>query len=477
MRGALKPLAITVKMDPLLDPWVEMAEKSLVSNYTMVACLIWIVWDWVCLMDFEINYVWRRQWSKSKILYILTRYFGLLLLVFEVVSDSRKWSEQFCQWYYIIIGIATTFLLYLIEIGMQLRIYALYNCSRRILITNAVLFALEVVAISTLVGLDIRLSSDSSTIPFFDDLPLTGCWNGNHPRFSHGTWFIVLAFEIYLFALVSFKAYKKYAHYGTFMGIFKLMFRDAIAWFFFITALIGWNAFSWIGGVTGYVFLGLPFLHAGACIGGSRLLLNLSKACYGGGDSFFSLPDSTTTVKFRPTATSTGSISSIGDTNTLQRLPRRPSVPPPHPPPPSQQIITEALRRSASTGRMPFASSSTYEPAPARTRTPPIIYTSTSSLPLSGNNALQLDFGLDQEMASHVPIEDCREKEKGAQGYVECTYAHAWAEVQFQAWGIETWDVERGSGRPTGRTNAASRDPRLASRSTSRSSATRRTGA
>lgn len=83
--------------------------------------------------------------------------------------------------------------------------------------------------------------------------PLSGCWNGHHPHFSHATWFIALAFESYLFALVSYQAYKKYAHYGAFMGIFKLMFRDAIAWFFFIAALIGWNAFSWLGGVVSFL--------------------------------------------------------------------------------------------------------------------------------------------------------------------------------------------------------------------------------
>lgn len=85
------------------------------------------------------------------------------------------------------------------------------------------------------------------------------------------------------------------------MGIFKLMFRDAVAWFILIAALISWNAFSWLAGTVGCVpirwggwptnrcsariqrgtvFLGIPFIHAGASIGGSRLLLNLGKAYY-----------------------------------------------------------------------------------------------------------------------------------------------------------------------------------------------------
>lgn len=79
-------------------------------------------------------------------------------------------------------------------------------------------------------------------------MPLTGCWNLAKPHFTFATWIIGLAFELYLFTMVCYKAYGKYSQYGTFAGIFKLMFRDAVAWFIFIGALIGWNAFSWFGG-------------------------------------------------------------------------------------------------------------------------------------------------------------------------------------------------------------------------------------
>lgn len=75
---------------------------------------------------------------------------------------------------------------------------------------------------------------------------LTGCWNLRKPRYSFATWFFALAFEIYLFVLVCIKAYKKHSAVGSFMGLFKVMFRDAVVWFVFIGVLIGWNAFSWL---------------------------------------------------------------------------------------------------------------------------------------------------------------------------------------------------------------------------------------
>ncbi|KAG8890892.1 hypothetical protein FRB98_002912 [Tulasnella sp. 332] len=451
-------------MDPLSKPWAEMAKKSTVSSYSTVA-----------IMDDEIDYVWRRKWSRSKVLYIVTRYFGLLLLAFEVLADSRKWPEQFCDSYYIIVGVATTILLYSVEVGMQLRIYALYNCSRRVLFVNAILFAFEVIAISTLVGLDIHLSNDSAASPILLSRPFTGCWNGHHPHFSHAAWFIALTYESYLFALVSYQAYKKYAHYGTFMGIFKLMFRDAIAWFFFIAALIGWNAFSWLGGVTGYVFLGLPFLHAGACIGGSRLLLNLSKACYSS-SSFVSMPVSTSTINFRPSG------SAPSDGCTLRKCPTKPSASiPTQPRPPPRRTMSQVSRASVTTSRVPLASSSTYTaPSQAYADTSSIIYSATSSPPQSSDNALQLDLGLDHQTSPasvQIPVLEHREEERGSPRHLHYTYADAWAEVQCRTWGSKGWDVELGRGKSSGRKNVSSWDPRIASRSTSRSNSMQLVGA
>ncbi|KAG8901061.1 hypothetical protein FRB99_005583 [Tulasnella sp. 403] len=239
------------------------------------------IWLAVSALDEEINYIWLRKRSFSKFLYFVTRYFGLSLLAFEMMSETRGWAIEFCESYYYVVGIATTLLLYIVEIGMQFRVYALYDCSKKILVVNAVLFLTEVIAISTMLGLDLYLRARPIATPDFNDqLPLTGCWNLERPHFTFVNWIIALAYELYLFVLICYKAYGKYSQYGTFIGIFKLMFRDAVAWFVFIAGLICWNAFSWFGGSRGNVFLGLPFLHAGAAIGGSRLLLNIGKAYY-----------------------------------------------------------------------------------------------------------------------------------------------------------------------------------------------------
>lgn len=75
---------------------------------------------------------------------------------------------------------------------------------------------------------------------------LSGCWNTESPGILSAAWFVALAYELYLFSLVAYKAYRRYKGEGRLMGVFSLMFRDAVIWFVFIAALLAWNAFSFI---------------------------------------------------------------------------------------------------------------------------------------------------------------------------------------------------------------------------------------
>ncbi|KAG8932267.1 hypothetical protein FRC03_003580 [Tulasnella sp. 419] len=265
------------------DPFSEasnllsMVEKSQVVSYTKSAAFAWLFWDWLIQLDDEVKLVWHRKLSVSKVLYICTRYLGLALITFERMAELKGWSIEFCKSYFYAIGLGSYFLILVVDIGMQFRIYALYECSKLLLGINVTLFLMEAATIWTLIILDYIQRNQPVSTPDFHGL-LTGCWNIERPKYSFVTWFIALAFELYLFILVSYIAYGKYERLGAIMGIFGVMFRDAVVWFLFIAAILAWNAFSWVNGDTGYVFLALPFFHAGVCIGGSRLILNLIQA-------------------------------------------------------------------------------------------------------------------------------------------------------------------------------------------------------
>jgi len=56
------------------------------------------VYDWLILLDCEVEYVWRSEWSVPKILFIIARYGALFDMPVLVASESdsilvRRWNE------------------------------------------------------------------------------------------------------------------------------------------------------------------------------------------------------------------------------------------------------------------------------------------------------------------------------------------------------------------------------------------------
>lgn len=76
-------------------------------------------------------------------------------------------GRQFCGTYYTATGFGTMILLYLVEIGMQFRVYALYDGSKRILYVNGALFLLEAAAQTVLLSLDRKQDLHSKSLPCF----------------------------------------------------------------------------------------------------------------------------------------------------------------------------------------------------------------------------------------------------------------------------------------------------------------------
>jgi len=98
--------------------------------------LTWALHDYFITLEDEIRYVWPHQWNFGKILFMWIRYYGLLLLVFDVTqihlfSRPGITSDTVCVAMDSIIRVVSAISLWSIEIMMQLRIYALYDCSRR----------------------------------------------------------------------------------------------------------------------------------------------------------------------------------------------------------------------------------------------------------------------------------------------------------------------------------------------------------
>ncbi|KAJ8587561.1 hypothetical protein M405DRAFT_934636 [Rhizopogon salebrosus TDB-379] len=130
------------------------------NNYTSVAILALISYEYLLLFEKEVKFVWKRQWSMMSCLYLIVRYLGLFLALVSgcwggliYIPESVSYAlAVLLEW-----GFSVYF--YFAEAILIWRLYALYDQSKRILCVLLGLF-LPVVILS--IGADSYLYSRRS---------------------------------------------------------------------------------------------------------------------------------------------------------------------------------------------------------------------------------------------------------------------------------------------------------------------------
>lgn len=64
------------------DPtWWSIISLALFFSYWTVAAGVVVIYDWVLTLGLEIELIWRQHWSLMTVLYLVTRYIGILYSV------------------------------------------------------------------------------------------------------------------------------------------------------------------------------------------------------------------------------------------------------------------------------------------------------------------------------------------------------------------------------------------------------------
>ncbi|EMD37102.1 hypothetical protein CERSUDRAFT_74094 [Gelatoporia subvermispora B] len=113
---------------------LQAAQDYNALNLSMAASIVWIVHDILLTLPQEIESVWRTKFTYHKILYIITRYFGLASLMYGSVnfvgSSSPSPSFLFCRHWLWFIGFGPAVSNATGELLFMIRIYAAYGRSR-----------------------------------------------------------------------------------------------------------------------------------------------------------------------------------------------------------------------------------------------------------------------------------------------------------------------------------------------------------
>ncbi|KIK66380.1 hypothetical protein GYMLUDRAFT_257732 [Collybiopsis luxurians FD-317 M1] len=127
------------------NQYLTLFEASVVPRRVCLVSLTWGLHDYFLTLEDEMVHVWPTNFNFAKFMFFWIRYYTLVLLLFDVVqihvfAIPGIPSDNLCVAMDAIIRVTGALSLWAVEIIMQLRVFALYDCSKRIGIINFVLF-------------------------------------------------------------------------------------------------------------------------------------------------------------------------------------------------------------------------------------------------------------------------------------------------------------------------------------------------
>jgi len=166
--------------------------------------------------------------------------------------------------------------LWSVEIIMQLRIYALFNRSKKVALFNGICFLISIALFLWMLVL--HASQRNKVIAPFVELPLIGCPAVNDPG-QRGMWVPATMYEFLLFGFALYKAATsstaliKLNHRPSLTAI---MLRQNILYFLVIGCILVFNNLMNVG-ATPVPWFGFGPFHASIGIATSRMLIHLRK--------------------------------------------------------------------------------------------------------------------------------------------------------------------------------------------------------
>ncbi|KAE9400384.1 hypothetical protein BT96DRAFT_975401 [Gymnopus androsaceus JB14] len=255
---------------------------NLVPLYVCLVAFTWGLHDYFVTLQDEIEYIWPQKFNFPKFMFLWIRYYTLLLLLFDVIQIHTftipgVTSDNVCVAMDSIIRVVGALSLWSIEIVMQLRVYALYKCSRRVAIFNFILFLGSIAGF--LWVLVHNAERRRAVIANAIRLPLPGCPD-IHTGIEWAQWVPATAYEGVLFGFALFKTARSTTsrlRKGKQLSLYSLLLRDNLFYFFGVACILVLSNLMVVG-VTHIPWFSYGPFHAAVGILTTRMILNMRKA-------------------------------------------------------------------------------------------------------------------------------------------------------------------------------------------------------
>ncbi|KAG1783654.1 hypothetical protein EV702DRAFT_1054862 [Suillus placidus] len=191
------------------DPtWWPTIDASIVSSYFIVAASVAVGYDWALTLTQEVELIWRQRWSLMTALYLCLRYVGLVYAVISILAQVPTISlTDTGHIFFIVLNWITFVSTAMLCVIMIVRLYAMYQRSRKVMIPLVVTFLALSIINGTIAG---RVTKNSSAVV----LILSGSYvcspsfDGNGVLLVDITWIIGIAWEVLALCLAGWIAVK-----------------------------------------------------------------------------------------------------------------------------------------------------------------------------------------------------------------------------------------------------------------------------
>ncbi|KAJ7463952.1 hypothetical protein FB451DRAFT_1403341 [Mycena latifolia] len=261
--------------------FIPLLIANLIPLHVVLVGLTWILHDYFITLEDEIQYIWPQRLSFSKLMFFWIRYYSIALLLFDVIqihvfARPGITSNNLCVAMDTIIRVVGAVSLWSVEIIMQLRVYALFGCSKRIAAINLVLFAGSIAGFMWI--LIFNHSRRASVIANVIHLGLPGC-PSVHSGIEWAQWVPATIYEGILFGFALFKTFETtvvWYRTDAKLPLYTVLLRDNILYFFGVAAILVFNNLMVVS-VTHIPWFSYGPFHAAVGIMTSRMLINLRK--------------------------------------------------------------------------------------------------------------------------------------------------------------------------------------------------------
>ncbi|OBZ76056.1 hypothetical protein A0H81_03318 [Grifola frondosa] len=247
------------------------------DGYAGVAALAFMTWDMLINIPEEVECIWRGLNGWTKWMYLFIRYMPILTqasMIPMITSDTSgiHFSSSGCRIWITYEAAVIVAIELAVETMLIMRVYALYNRSKLVLVPVLLCFMMEITAMITVISL---ASSKTQLTP--------QCIVSNEPIVMIVWWLGSLAFEFILFTLTLVKFFQAAHQRMGSRSLLNIFVRDGTWAFGLVFVIVLLNTLMYELIHTPLAGMGYSYNRwalSAISFAGSHLILNLRRYCW-----------------------------------------------------------------------------------------------------------------------------------------------------------------------------------------------------